>query len=243
MKLAKFLISVFLFVGLLGLSSCLHNSNKKTLWVFAASSLTDVFRDLGEAFENQLSGDSVEVRLLFAGSSSLVRQINSGAPAQILATANNLVLKDLKSTYTTEVFAQSELVIAVPINNPKVTKLKDLENADLTIGQCIIKVPCGNLANKILSSKVEIDTYETNSRAVLNKLLLGELDAGLIYKVDVIGQDSIMAISITEIPEGSAVNNYFLTTFDENSSPAARSFKDFLKSATAKAILEKNGFK
>src|SRR5699024_1807356 len=56
------------------------------LVVFAAASLLDVFEELAEEFEAEHPG--VEVTFNFAGSSELAVQINSGAPADVLATAN-----------------------------------------------------------------------------------------------------------------------------------------------------------
>ena len=59
---------------------------KNELTVFAASSLTDVFGELGEEFERRNPG--VEVRFNFAGSSALLAQLQQGAPADVFASAD-----------------------------------------------------------------------------------------------------------------------------------------------------------
>ena len=100
-----------------------------TLTVFAAASLTSSFEQIGESFEE--SHDGVQVEFNFAGSSDLVAQIQSGAPADVFASADEanmekLTADDLQGS-DPELFATNTLEIAVPPDNPAgVQSLEDL---------------------------------------------------------------------------------------------------------------------
>src|ERR1700678_2304385 len=56
-----------------------------TLTVFGAASLTNVLQDLGDAFTKETS---IAVKFSFAASSTLARQIENGAPADIFMSAD-----------------------------------------------------------------------------------------------------------------------------------------------------------
>lgn len=240
-------------------SSGSNSSDSNSLWIFAASSLSDVLKELGTEFKQHELGqqNNPKIQFQFAGSSSLVRQINEGAPADVLATANDAVLAELKIPNSSAAFAKSELVIAVALENPKnITQLRDLENDDLLIGQCLQEVPCGDLTQKIFAylgsrnqlGKINADTYEPSARSTLSKLLLGELDVALIYEVDVIAtnqtEERLLAIPINEVPQEIRQNNYFVAVVDSglNSGSPANLFKDFLFTPEAQAILNRYGF-
>ena len=260
------MLSVFFILGLLG--SCASNSDRKTLWVFAASSLTDAFTEIADAFEQ--ANPDIEVRTQFAGSSQLAAQIASGAPADVFASANEAVMEtilpdgELARTEISQpvVFARNELVIAVPADNPKgISNIADLADNDLLLAVCDRGVPCGTLAREAAESagiNLRPDTEEANVRAVLAKLLLGEVDAGLIYKSDVVAvarstardgsAESSSEASVTQsadpviaIPiSPTHTNNYPIASVTDN--PAATAFVEFVLSQEAQQILVNQGF-
>jgi molybdate transport system substrate-binding protein len=88
------------------------------------------------------------------------------------------------------VIARNELEIAVPPSNPgKVTGLADFADGARTVVLCDTKVPCGAAAQQVLAlAKVvaKPDSYEPDVTSVLNKVELGEADAGLVYRTDVL---------------------------------------------------------
>ena len=272
------MLSVFLILGLLG--SCASSSDRETLWVFAASSLTDAFTEIADAFEQ--ANPNIEVRTQFAGSSQLAAQIASGAPADVFASANEAVMEtllpggELARTEFSQpaTFARNELVIAVPADNPKgISNIADIADNDLLLAICDRGVPCGTLAREAAESAgidLRPDTEEANVRAVLAKLLLGEVDAGLIYKSDVV------AVARSTARDGSAessssgesnsensanseasgtqsadpviaipisptnTNNYPIASVTGN--PAATAFVEFVLSQEAQQILAEHGF-
>lgn len=64
-----------------------EDENQVELTIFAASSLTESFTQIGQAFENSHPG--VKVKFNFAGSQILFSQIKNGAQADIFAPAGD----------------------------------------------------------------------------------------------------------------------------------------------------------
>ena len=233
-------LAVFAFFG-----SCSSSNDSDALWVFAASSLTDAFTEIADAFEN--ANPDIEVQTQFAGSSQLAAQIASGAPADVFASANEAVMEtilpsgELAGNEFSQpvVFARNELVIAVPAGNPKgISSIADLAGNDLLLAICNDGVPCGALAHEAAASAgidLRPDTEEANVRAVLAKLLLGEVDAGLVYRSDVV-TTPLLAIPISPVH----TNNYPIAAVAEN--PDATAFVEFAVSQEAQQILADHGF-
>lgn len=239
------IVSLLTLAALAIFCGCGNDDDRETLWVFAASSLTDAFTEISDAFEQ--ANPDIEVRTQFAGSSQLAAQIASGAPADVFASANEAVMEtllpggELAGTQFSQpvVFARNELVIAVPADNPQgISSIADLTDRDLLLAICNDGVPCGTLAHEAAASigiDLRPDTEEANVRAVLAKLLLGEVDAGLVYKSDVVAT-ALIAIPISPPP----TNTYPIATFAEN--PDASAFAEFVLSPEAQQILAEHGF-
>src|SRR5690606_19042984 len=88
------------------------------------------------------------------------------------------------------IFARNALRIAVPKGNPAgVRGLGDFARPELLLGLCAPEVPCGAFAGRALARAgvvASVDTYEPDVRALLTRVELGELDAGVTYVTDVI---------------------------------------------------------
>ena len=238
-------VSLLILAAFAILSGCSSNNDGDALWVFAASSLTDAFTEIVDAFEN--ANPDIEVQTQFAGSSQLAAQIASGAPADVFASANEAVMEtvlpggELAGAEFSQpvVFARNELAIAVPAGNPKgISSIADLADNDLLLAICDRGVPCGTLAHEAAASAgidLRPDTEEANVRAVLAKLLLGEVDAGLVYRSDVVATP-LLAIPISP----AHTNNYPIAAAAGN--PAAAAFVEFAVSQEAQQILANHGF-
>ncbi|MGI9596527.1 MAG: molybdate ABC transporter substrate-binding protein, partial [Acidimicrobiales bacterium] len=170
--------------------------------VFAAASLTDAFGQLEQAFESDNPDFDIELNL--AGSSSLRAQILAGAPADVFAAANTAVMDDVIGADATldrsEPFATNGVTIAVPKANPAgVSGLADFADSDLFLGLCAEAVPCGDLARRTLAAAgvdPSIDTNEPDVRALLTKIAVGELDAGIVYSTDGLASDEVDGIAV-----------------------------------------------
>nr|WP_062337520.1 molybdate ABC transporter substrate-binding protein [Herbidospora sakaeratensis] len=215
------------------------------LTVFAAASLTGTFTELGEQFEAANPGTKVTFN--FGSSATLAQQITQGAPAAVFAAASPATMKtvaDAGLAGTQTVFVKNKLEIAVPPDNPaKVENLKDLTDPKVKVALCAEQVPCGAAAVKALDAaglKVTPVTLEQDVKATLTKVELGEVDAALVYKTDVIAS----AGKVTGIPfpeADQAINDYPIATLKD--APAlAQKFVDLVLSQQGKDVLTKAGF-
>lgn len=187
-----------------------------TLTVFAAASLREAFEPVAADFEAAHPG--VDVRVSYAGSSSLAAQVREGAPADVLASANRPVMDALAAdglVTAPQDFATNTLEIAVPPGNPAgVTALADLADPALDVVVCAPAVPCGSATTAVeAAAGVELSpvSEEQNVTDVLAKVVAGEADAGLVYVTDVAAAgDDVEGVAFDE--SASAVNTYPIAT-------------------------------
>lgn len=219
-----------------------------TLTVFAAASLTDTFTELGDRLMAAHPGLSVVFS--FAGSSTLAAQIVAGAPADVFAAASEAtmqtVVDDSGGSLAPTVFAGNTLEIAVPVGNPGgVTGLADLARPELSIALCAPEVPCGAAAEAVFAA-AELtpapDTLERDVRAVLTKVTLGEVDAALVYRTDVIAAEGQVE-GITFDEAAAVVNEYPVVILGGSGNPeAARAFVELVLSQEGRDVLAGAGF-
>ncbi|GAA1458291.1 molybdate ABC transporter substrate-binding protein [Nocardiopsis exhalans] len=226
------------------------------LTVMAAASLTDVFAEIAEDFEER--HPDVEITLNFAGSSELVQQINSGAPADVLAAADTSTMEQvvegegLDADWAAEngenglVFVTNTLQIAVPPENPAgIESLADLAGDDVQAAFCAEEVPCGAAAAAALEASgldVTPVTYEEDVRSVLTKVEMNEVDAGLVYATDVISAEG--RVEGLDFPEAEeAINGYPIGVLANSADPElAAAWIEAVTSAEGAAVLDDAGF-
>ncbi len=212
-----------------------------TVTVFAAASLADSFQEIADAFSAEHPG--VDIVFSFGGSSGLATQIIEGAPADVFAAASPATMATvLDAGVATDptVFATNVLEIAVPAGNAAgVSGLADFANPDLAIAVCAVEVPCGAAAAHLFTAEgitPEIDTYEEDVKAVLAKVELGEVDAGLVYLTDVLAAGG----GVEGIQVDSPPVDYPLVALTDTEATAA--FIAFVLSETGQSILKAAGF-
>ncbi|MEV6733483.1 MULTISPECIES: molybdate ABC transporter substrate-binding protein [unclassified Streptomyces] len=215
------------------------------LTVLAASSLTDVFKTAGAAYEKAHPG--TKVTFSFAGSQELAAQVKQRAPADALVTADTKTMDGLKAeTGDASIIAKNRLVIAAGKGNPfKVDELKDLADSKIKVVLAAPEVPVGRYSKQILDAqKIEVKpvSQEPNVRAVLSKVELGEADAGLVYKTDTIKSGD--KVSVVDIPDAeNAVASYPAATLKASkNADAAAAFVAWLSTPEAQKILQDAGF-
>jgi molybdate transport system substrate-binding protein len=219
-----------------------------TLTVFAASSLTKTFTEIGKEFESQ--HDGVKVEFSFGGSSDLISQIQQGAPADVFASADEANMEkltgdDLQADDAVD-FAANTLKIATPPGNPAgIASFADLGNGGVNVVVCAPEVPCGAAtvkAEQATGVTINPVSEEQSVTDVLAKVSSGEADAGLVYVTDVAAAgDSVEGVTF---PESSAiVNTYPIVALkDSKNSDLAQEFIDLVTSDTGQSILEEAGF-
>jgi molybdate transport system substrate-binding protein len=177
--------------GTSGSASSTAGGLSGSITVFAAASLTAAFGTIGTDFERTHPGTAVH--FAFAGSSTMVAQVQQGAIGDVFASADQPNMQKLIDAGLTagapSIFARNKLQIVVPAGNPKhITGLADLGRTGLVVVLCAPTVPCGRYALQALqkaSVTVEPASQETDVKAVLTKVSLGEADAGVVYVTDV----------------------------------------------------------
>lgn len=243
--MARHLLAVL--AGASVLASC-GAGDAASIRVLAASSLTDAFDALAQEFEQTGAGTDTGVELVFAGSSALATQLEEGAPADVVATADGSTMERIvlsgRAVAAPVEFARNSLVIAVtPAAALQVRSLADLARDDLLVALCAPQVPCGRLSEQLLErSGLQVDpvSREPNVRAVLTKVVLGEVDAGLVYATDLVGVPPSEAVAV--VPEGATTLTTTYPIAQLSEAPAAQAFVDFVRSPDGRRILERFGF-
>ncbi|MFF0203750.1 molybdate ABC transporter substrate-binding protein [Streptomyces sp. NPDC005017] len=216
--------------------------------VFAAASLRESFTELGRRFEKQHPG--TRVTFSFAGSDALAASITGGAPADVFASASPKTMKIVTdaggAAGTPVTFVRNQLEIATLPGNPdKIGSLKDLTESDLKVVLCDKAVPCGAAAQKALDAsrlKLTPVSYEEDVKSALNKVVLKEADAAVVYKTDVkAAGDKVEGV---EFPESAdAVNEYPITLLKESENTGtAEAFIALVRSAEGQRVLGEAGF-
>lgn len=223
-------------------------TTQKSVVVFAASSLKESFTTIAQQYEAQHPG--VTVKLNFAGSDTLASSINAGAPVDVFAAASpktmTLVTGAKHAIGEPTTFARNQLEIVVAKGNPKhVTGLADTTKPGIKLVLCANSVPCGAAAQKAYGAarlQAIPASLELDVKAVLNKVQLGEADAGLVYVTDV----KAAGDKVTGVPfPGSAkiISSYPIVGVSWGRNPeGGKAFIAYVLSKSGQDVLIGNGF-
>jgi molybdate transport system substrate-binding protein len=186
--------------ALLALAACAGRAPRPggeggELVVLAAASLTEAFGHIGEAFEASHPG--ARVRFSFGPSDGLAAQIREGAPADVFASASPRWMDDVErrgpGIVRRAVFARNGLVVITPPDDPgRISTLRDLARPGLRLVLAAPGVPAGDYARQALEKAgiaaqalANLASNEEDVKGVVQKVLLGEADAGIVYRTDV----------------------------------------------------------
>jgi molybdate transport system substrate-binding protein len=230
--------------------------------VFAAASLTDAFKEIGQALQARYPGLSVTFN--FAASSTLRAQLRQGARADVFASADERNMRAAQQDGTIagepRVFVRNEPVIVVPAANPGgITTLKDLARTGLRLVVAGREVPIGGYTRQIVQNAGQDPAYgpdfadrvlknlvseEPNPRASLAKVVLGEADGTFVYRSD-ITPEVRDRVKVIEIPsQFNVVADYYIAIVQNGPNPAgAATFIDFVFSAEGQNLLARWSFK
>jgi molybdate transport system substrate-binding protein len=228
--------------------------------VFAASSLTDAFKEIAAAFRQLHPG--ARVVLSFGGSSQLATQLINGARADVFASADQDQMDQAERGHALvgeqHVFVQNRLMVITPADNPAhVTSLADLARGGVKVIGAQASVPIGYYTSTLLRSASADPTYgadfqrrveqnvvsrEDTVRQIVAKIQLGEADAAVVYTTDVSPGIEAQFVRIPLPDELQVVAIYPIAVTRRHNRPGGEAFVDFVQSPPAQAILEKWGF-
>ena len=230
-----------------------------TLTVLAGSSLTDAFGELAKTFEEQNSG--VEVRQSFESSSTLLAQIQQGAPADVFASASeeemDTAVKDGLTDGEPEIFVKNREVVMLPKDNPAgIQNLRDVAKPDIKLVLAEEGVPAADYALEILGKANEeygagfeddvlsnVVSRESDVRASVNRVVVGDADATFGYASDYTPdiRDRVEVVPIP--PDLNIIATYPVAALKDAEDPElARKWVDLVTSDEGQRVLDKWGF-
>ena len=220
--------------------------------VGAASSLTDVFKEIVPLYESAHPG--TKVRMNLAASGVLQQQIENGAPIDIFISAadkqmNALAAKDLVITDTRFIWLQNQIVMSVPLSSP-------ITRWDQITGEKVQKIAIGNPAT------VPAGQYAQSALSTLNlwipiqsKLVMGEnvrqclayiensdVDAGFIFYTDAKTSHHLKIVPAPANFKQPAIVYPAAIVKATKELETAQSFISFLKREPSLSTLKKAGF-
>jgi molybdate transport system substrate-binding protein len=230
-----------------------------TLTVLAASSLTDAFGALAQTFEEQNPG--VEVRQTFESSSTLLTQIQQGAPADVFASAAeeemDTAVREKLVAGEPEVFARNREVIMVPTDNPAgIQEFGDVAKPGVRLVLAQEDVPAADYAVDILGNAEDdygegfegdvldnVVSREADVRAAVTRVVTGDADATFGYASDYT-PDIRDRVEVVEIPPDlNIVADYPIAALRRAEDPElARAWVELVTSEEGQEILQEWGF-
>lgn len=225
------------------------------LVVFAAASLRDAFTALGEDLERAHPG--LAISFAFAGTHELRTQLEHGAVADVFASADTHHMDELVRAgraLAPVVFARNEPVLVVA--EEAAATLRSL--ADLPTAERIVvgtpEVPIGRYTLQLLEraaptlgadfrARVEakIVSRELNVKQVLNKVRMGEAQAGFVYRTDARAVSDVTVVTIPS--ELNVIADYPIALVAGAPHPTlARAFVERVLSDAGQATLARAGF-
>ncbi len=227
----------------------------ETLTVFAAASLKNALDDVDAAFAGAGGGNVVAS---YAASSTLVRQIEQGAPADVFISADADWMdyardKRLIRDDTRVDLLGNRLVLIAPKNSPLAEAtsgpgfdLAALAGDDRIVTGDMRAVPVGRYARAALEKLGAWRTAEPkmamaeNVRAALALVARGEAPLGIVYETDARVEPNVKIIG--RFPEDSHPPIVYPVAATVTAKPDVGRYLAFLRSAEAKAAFERHGF-
>ncbi|MES0812380.1 molybdate ABC transporter substrate-binding protein [Roseibium sp. SCPC15] len=243
---------LFLF-WVLSVAFLLPAAAQPPLTVFAAASMREAMERIGTVFEEETGN---RVVFSFAGTGTLARQVEAGAPADLFVSADvdwmdYVVEQDAVQADTVRPIASNALVLIGTADGPKVgLDAGDLETA-LNDGRMAIAdpdtVPAGRYGKAALESLGLWQIVETrlapmeNVRIVLASVARGDTPLGLVYQTDAVIEPAVATLA--EFPASAHPKIEYLAALTvDGSHPAAEPFLEFLQQPQAREILHSLGF-
>lgn len=249
-KLTK--ISTALLIAGLGFSFAA--SAKVT--VFAAASMTDALQQVAKDYAKQ--NPKNEVVFSFASSSTLAKQVEEGAPADIFVSASNkwmkyLSEKDLAVKETEKVLVGNDLVLIAPVksavNSVDIAKgewINALKDSYLSVGDPA-HVPAGQYAEEALTKLNLWDKVQDrlarakDVRGALALVERAEAPYGIVYSTDAKISQQVKTVAVFPADSHKPVV-YPVSILKDHDNTDSRDFLKYLESDAAKKVLVGYGF-
>lgn len=237
------------------------SNSKETITVFAASSLAPVLDVIDQQFESEYSG--VSITLNKAGTQELRTQIEQGAKADILISARERDVAELKLkglVESSEEIVSNHLVFIVSKEGMgKVKSIQDITQKGIKVILADEKSPIGEYSRKLIANLDQSGKFgtnfskqflqnvvsnENNEQNVLSKIVLGEADVGIVYQSSLVSlkKDQKDSITMLNFDQKYNVNSSYYLTKLKNASSMTDNYINWLKSNKGKSQFKTFGF-
>jgi molybdate transport system substrate-binding protein len=223
--------------------------------VFAAASLKNALDAIVDDY-SKATGKTVTVS--YAGSSTLAKQIEQGAPADIFFSADldwmdDVAAKNLIQPDTRVTLLGNDIVLVAPVDSdvgvtiaPNFPLAETLGDGKLAMA-LTASVPAGKYGKASLESLGVWDSVSTkvaeaeNVRAALALVSRGEAPLGIVYATDAKADPGVKVVGV--FPEDSHPAILYPVALTAAAKPGARAFLDYMTSPPAKPRFEAQGFR
>lgn len=225
----------------------------ESIRVYAAASLNNVITEISKNYQQEF-GKSIKSS--FASSSTLAKQIDLGAPADIFISADTQWMDYLQQHHKLQNTSRKNLlgntlVLISPKNSPKQVNMnKNYNLAKAFTGRFCMgdpqSVPAGIYAKQALTYfqwwlNIEKRLVLTEDvRSALAFVERAECELGIVYKTD--AQISQKVLVVGQFPEQSHQKIIYPMALLEGASTTSVKFYQYLQTEKAKAVFIKYGF-
>lgn len=235
------LVLALVFTAFAATAASARTTAASPLTIYAAASLTEVFKALDPAPDYS-----------FAGSNALETQIRNGAPADIFASAAPLNTQRLYKAGVVDkpvTFTANRLALIVPKSNPAgIRSIYDLRSKPVKLVVAAPAVPVGGYTLTVLRKMglsgvlSKVVSRESDVKAVTGKVALGQADAGFVYVTD--ARPVSDQVTVVRIPAWAQPRvRYEIAVVSKSpNKAAARAWITMLQSAIGQTALKNAGF-
>ena len=226
-------------------------ASERPITIFAAASLQNAITELAQNYTYETG---IKVHVSVAGTSTLARQIQHGAPADIFISANkswvdHLLNRNLLDPTSVSVIAENAMVLVARDDvDARISVLEGQWDSNSLIATAMIgSVPAGIYAKEVLDyyglwDKLQSQVIQTdNVRSALRLVELGQVDFGLVYFSDAVASKDVQIVERLPARSHSSIQ-YHAALVGTKSSRDAQNFYDVLVSDRFAGILLTNGF-
>lgn len=252
-RILSTLMYVFCLKYLLIIGCNTDTQKDPEITVFAAMSLTNALTDIGEEYAKK---HNVRVSFNFAASTTLQRQIEKGASADVFISASTIQADTLEKlglleANSREVILTNRLVIVahkesnISIRDPKDVQKNEVSR--IAIGQPAI-VPAGFYAKEVLKHYNLWDKIQpklifcTDVRATLAYVATGNVDIAYVYQTDTTVSDQVKTVYRFPPNTHSTIVYPVVILKESKQKLISKAYIEYLKTPMAYKIFNKHGF-
>jgi molybdate transport system substrate-binding protein len=219
-----------------------------SITVYASSAMVKSLTAIGKQFEAENPGTSVE--FIFAGSSDLSAELADGNGADVFVSGDHenmaaVANAGLVDSTPVPIAANSLVIATAPGNHDHLASLADLARPGVRAAVCGGPGACGSAIRQLEDrSGVRLNplNVDTTDSDILRDVTTGKVDAGLVFKTDVLSAgDNVSWFAFPEAADAT-VTSWIAPLKDSDQAELAAKFVQDVTGASGRKILADAGF-